>query len=348
MENIGKEINSSIKIQANSGFLNQIDNFSMEVKDGKIAKATISIGIASYPDHGETAKELFTLADNLIYKIKGEGKNNVKIPTEEDLKASAEEFGRMSFLLIEAIEKRKVIPYFQPIVDTHTLEPYAYEVLMRIEDNKEIMPAYKFIEIAETLGLVHKLDYILMEKASEKISKYIKEQNKDIKVFFNLSPKSLIIKDFIDNVKNIMKNSNLPSNYIVFEITERDTIKNIDILKKFVQALKIEGFSFAIDDFGSGFASYAYIKHFPIDYVKIDGEIVRTMMTNRVDEAFIKSTVTLAKVLNIKTIAEFVENEEVLNSLKLVNVDFAQGYYVGKPDRELLYAPSFGERAIKN
>jgi EAL domain-containing protein (putative c-di-GMP-specific phosphodiesterase class I) len=100
--------------------------------------------------------------------------------------------------------------------------------------------------------------------------------------------------------------------------------------------LKLEGFSFAIDDFGAGFASYAYIKHFPIDFVKIDGEIVRTMTSNKIDEAFIKSTVTLTKALNMKTIAEFVENEETLQALISAGIDFVQGYYVGKPSENLL------------
>ncbi len=314
--------------------LNNIDNFFMEIDKNKIVKATVSIGIASYPDHGKTPKELFTIADNMVYKAKEEGKNTIKIPTHEDLKAAAEEFGKMNFLLMDAVEKRKIIPFFQPIVDINTLKPHAYEVLMRIEDDGEIIPAYKFIEVAEMLGLVYKLDHILMEKAIEKFAKHLKDQDENIKIFFNLSPKSLVIKDFIDNVKNIISDYNVPHKNVVFEITERDTIRNLDALKKFVQALKLEGFSFAIDDFGSGFASYAYIKHFPIDYVKIDGEIVRTMISNKVDDAFVKSTVTLSKMLNIKTIAEFVESEDVLNALKIANVDYAQGYHIGKPAKE--------------
>jgi len=319
---------------ASKRLLDDINKFSMEVNDGKYAKATISIGVAVYPDHAKTAKELFVLADNLLYKMKEEGKNGIKLPSDEDLRVVAEEFGKISFLLMETIDKKKVIPYFQPIVDIKTMKPYAYEVLMRIEDNGEILSAYKFIEIAETLGLVYKLDYILIEKAIDTIIKHQLPDN--IKIFFNLSPKSLIIGDFIDKVKSILTQYSFPPNRIVFEITERDTIKNIEIIKKFVQALRLEGFSFAIDDFGAGFASYAYIKHFPIDFVKIDGEIVRTMTSNKIDEAFIKSTVTLTKALNMKTIAEFVENEETLQALISAGIDFVQGYYVGKPSENLL------------
>lgn len=326
--------NAEQAFSASKRLLDDIGKFSMEVSDGKYAKATISIGVAVYPDHAKTAKELFVLADNLLYKMKEEGKNGIRLPSDEDLRVIAEEFGRISFLLMETIEKKKVIPYFQPIIDVKTMKPYAYEVLMRIEDNKEILPAYKFIEIAETLGLVYKLDYILIEKAIDTITKH--ELSEDIKIFFNLSPKSLIIGDFIDKVKSILTQYNFPSNRVVFEITERDTIKNIEIIKKFVQALKLDGFSFAIDDFGAGFASYAYIKHFPIDFVKIDGEIVRTMISNKIDEAFIKSTVTLTKALNMRTIAEFVENEETLKALMSVGVDFVQGYYIGKPSKDLL------------
>jgi EAL domain-containing protein (putative c-di-GMP-specific phosphodiesterase class I) len=127
----------------------------------------------------------------------------------------------------------------------------------------------------------------------------------------------------------------------VFEITERETVKNISLLAHFIMKLKNEGFMFAIDDFGSGFSSFHYIKNFPIDFIKIEGDFIRNILSDDVDKAFVKSALTLAEGLNIRTVAEYVENGEVLASLKELGVDDAQGYFIDKPAPALLENNTF-------
>jgi EAL domain-containing protein (putative c-di-GMP-specific phosphodiesterase class I) len=137
-------------------------------------------------------------------------------------------------------------------------------------------------------------------------------------------------------VHSLARAHNLETERVVFELTERETVSNMALLEKFVLDLKMEGFNFAIDDFGSGFSSYHYIKHFPIDVIKIEGEFIRNMLQDDKYMAFVKSIVTLAQNLGMKTIAEFVEDEEVLQAIRDLGIDYAQGYFVGRPSQELI------------
>jgi len=171
------------------------------------------------------------------------------------------------------------------------------------------------------------MDYIVIEKAFRKI----RETGYAGYLFINLSPRSLIIGEFIDNITSLVHTYGIEKSKIVFEITERETVKSFALLEKFVQNLKMEGFNFAIDDFGSGFSTFHYIKKFPIDYIKIDGEFILNIHKDEKDLAFVKSIVALAKELNVKTIAEFVENEEVMHFLKEIGIDFAQGFHIARP-----------------
>ncbi|HFC96967.1 MAG TPA: bifunctional diguanylate cyclase/phosphodiesterase, partial [Thermosulfurimonas dismutans] len=312
--------------------LKNIEEFSLISPEGQKVKATASIGIAVFPDHARDAKQLFLIADNMLYKAKREGKNKVALPSPEDLSLIAEEVLKKSSILSTAVEEKRVLPYFQPIVDVHTLEARAYEVLMRIEQpDGRILPAREFIHIAETSGLLQRMDLTLLENAARRIS----AEATEAEFFFNLSPKSLVLPSFIEEVRYILRKYNVPPHRIVFELTERETVKNLKILKDFVRNLKKDGFKFAVDDFGSGFSSFTYIKHFPIDYLKIEGDFIRSMARNKVDLALVQSAVTLARTLNIKTIAEFVEDEEIFRKVREVGIDLAQGYYLGKPRREI-------------
>jgi EAL domain-containing protein (putative c-di-GMP-specific phosphodiesterase class I) len=146
----------------------------------------------------------------------------------------------------------------------------------------------------------------------------------------------LILGEFIPSVLKLTREYDIDPHKIVFEITERDTVKNISLFEKFVDNLKFEGFKFAIDDFGAGFSSFHYIKRLPLDFVKIEGDFIRSMVSNKKDMAIVKTLLALAKGFNIKTIAEYVENQDILVSTNTLGIDYAQGYYVGMPSQELV------------
>ncbi|MCK9337438.1 MAG: GGDEF domain-containing phosphodiesterase [Arcobacteraceae bacterium] len=309
-----------------------VNDFEMLNPDSTKIKMTVSIGISVYPQHASTQKELFIIADSMMYKAKEEGKNTIKFPSENDILSIVKEQKEKSSLLLEAISNNKIIPFFQPIQNSFDDKIQIHELLMRIEIDGHLTTAADFIEVAESMSLIHRMDLIVVEQAFRKIQI---ERYQGI-LFINLSPKSLVIGDYTQQLGNLVNKYNIDKSKIVFEITERETVKNFSLLEKFVFNLKLDGFQFAIDDFGSGFSSFHYIKKFPIDYLKIDGDFIININKDAKDRAFVQSILTLAKELKIKTVAEFVEDEDIVNTLKALGVDFLQGYHVGRPSRDFI------------
>ena len=306
---------------------NAIDRIVLNAPDGSKVKGTVSIGVTVYPDHGTTARDLFLVADNMMYRAKREGKNTLQFPSPDDVAEVFKEIGEKSLFILNAIEERRIVPYFQPIVDVATGQVAIHELLMRIELNGELITASEFIEIAENMGVVHKLDYILLEKAFQQAN----DMGYEGKIFVNLSPRAMIVNEFILRIRRLATDHRIEPSRIVFEITERETVRNLSTLERFVRDLKGEGFQFAIDDFGSGFSSFAYIKRFPIDYIKIDGEFIRNMVLDNRDRAMVKSVTTLAEELGIRTVAEYVEDEEILDAVRRAGINYAQGFFLGHP-----------------
>lgn len=309
---------------------------ALEAPDGTRVKATISVGVALFPDHATDIKDLFLFADNMMYKAKSDGKNRIGLPNEDDVVEIFRNMGEKSLVVSSAIEERRIVPYFQPIVDMNG-QVLAVEVLSRIQLTDGLLGAHDFIEITEKLGLIHKLDAVVMEKAFEQVVAH----GYAGLIFLNLSPRALVMREFIKLIKDMSQRFGISPQRIVFEITERDTVKNLGLLEKFVTELNTEGFRLAIDDFGSGFSSFHYLKHFPIDFVKIEGDFVVNMASDPRDAAFVKSIAALVQELGIRAIAEFVETEEVLECVRSAGIEFAQGFYVGRPTPDLTQAASF-------
>lgn len=315
----------------------KIELFSL--KDGnsqKTVSLTASIGISVYPYSAANEKDMFLLADNMMYKAKNEGKNVVYMAKEEDVVSVYKALSEKSKMVLNALEHDLIVPYFQPIKELSTDKIIAHELLMRIKLNADtgngyvIISAGEFIEIAENIGVAHKLDLLLLEKAFKKV----KDENYNSVLFINLSPKSLILSDYVKTVKILSLKYNIDVSKIVFEITERETVRNITLLEKFVANLKYEGFRFAVDDFGSGFSSFLYIKRFHIDFIKIDGEFIRGILKDKVDRAVVASSISIAKEMGIKTIAEFIESYEIAAELKKLNIDYGQGFFIGRPSEK--------------
>jgi diguanylate cyclase (GGDEF)-like protein len=311
--------------------MDNLKELYISAPDGSHVKATVSIGIAVFPDHAEDAKDLFIFADNMMYKAKAEGRNRISMPTQQDILEVFKTLGEKTLIVSNAIEEKKIVPYFQPVMNTATGAIECHEVFSRIETDKGVLTAAEFIDIAERLGAIGKLDLILIEKVFEKI----KENGYKGSIFINLSSKSLIIAEFLPSIIKLSRKYEIDRSKIVFETTEKDTLKNITLLEKFIDNLKFEGFKFAIDDFGSGFSCFYYVKRFPIDYVKISGEFIRSILRSNKDLAIVKTMTLLAKEFNIITVAEHVENKDILDSVKKIGIDYAQGVYIGTPESEL-------------
>jgi len=310
------------RIMRNLNAMNSLTPSGEELETG------LSMGVAVYPEHAASAKDLFMFADNMMYKAKGLGKNRIYIPNEEDVVEVFKDISEKSLLISKAIKEKRIIPYFQPMMGSESGLIEAVEVLSRIQlPDNQIMGAHEFIEIAETMGVIHCLDFAVMEKAFEQVNR----EGFEGLIFLNMSPRSLVLSEFIPEVKRITLDAGIDPTRVVFEITERDTVKNMTMLEKFVTSLKAEGFMLAIDDFGSGFSSFHYLKHFPIDFVKIEGEFVANMVNDAKDSAVVRCIASLAHELNARTIAEYVESEAVLQAVKSINITLAQGYHIRRP-----------------
>lgn len=314
---------------------------------GEKVHLTCSIGLANYPEHADSAKDLFIVSDNMMYKGKRNGKNQYCFPDEDELAELYRSNTEKSAFIMQSLADEDCIePHFQPILSfENSNNIQVHELLMRIRKDDKLISAGEFIDIAENMGVVHQLDYLLIKKAFTKMQ----QQNYQGLMFINISPRALILNEFINKVKELAREYEIQPNHIVFEITERETVRNISLLEKFVRELKFEGFMFAIDDFGSGFSSFHYLKRFPIDYLKIEGEFISNMLNDRIDFAFVESAVTLAKSIGIETVAEFIESEEVLQAVRKCGITMAQGYFIGKAEAEFLTeVPDRVQQSLQN
>jgi diguanylate cyclase (GGDEF)-like protein len=302
---------------------------SMAVPDGAVVSGSVSIGMATYPDHAVAMKDLFLFADNMMYRAKAEGKNRVVVPDAQDVIDVFRTLGEKSMLILNAVEKRSVVPFFQPIINVIGGEVEAIEVLSRIrtEDGRYVI-ADEYVAIAEKMGVMHKLDFIQLEKTLEAVE----ATGYGGYLFINMSPRALVLNDFVQETRRIASRFKIDPTRLVFEITERETIKNMALLERFIGTLRSEGFKLAIDDFGSGFSSFHYVKRFPIDFLKIEGDFILGMANSEKDRALVRSIVTLSKDLGIRTVAEYVEDQAVLDQVVAQGIDLAQGFYIHRPN----------------
>lgn len=309
-----------------------IEAIEVMTPDGIRLRGTASIGLAVYPDHADSAKDLLLFADNMMYRAKAAGKDQVAIPTQEDVVDIFRDISLKSVMVLEAIEARRVVPFFQPILAVAENRIVAYEVLSRIELNGDVIRADEFVEIAEKMGVIHRLDMLVIEQALTTLA----ARGHAGEIFINLSPRALVLKEFARDLRRLIEASGIAPHNIVFEITERDTVKSLAVLERFLNDLKADGFKLAIDDFGSGFSSFHYLRRFPIDYLKIEGDFIANMLNSEKDHTFVTSIRSLAREMGITVVAEYVESAEVLDELVKLEIQCAQGYYIGRPARDLL------------
>ena len=309
---------------------------SLEAPDGQAVHISATVGVALCPDHAETARDLFLIADNMMYQAKGAGKARVLLAGEDDVAEVFRGVGEQNFAITAALRERRFVPHFQPIVAARCVgPPLGFEVLCRLRDDGGESADASFIPAAERMGVVHRIDYQVMEHAFEAI----RRAGFSGRLFVNLSPNSLIVDEFIPTVVRLADDAGIDPGQVVFELSERETVRNITLLERFVGELKLRGFRFAVDDFGSGFSSFHHLRHFPIDYVKIDGQFIGNLTRDERDRVFVRHVAAMARELGVGTIAAFVEDAEVLDAVRAAGIDYVQGYYIGRPSATLGWGP---------
>ncbi len=299
-----------------------------ELPVGKI-RSTASFSMVSFPEDGQTEAQIYSAMDVVLYKAKTRGKNQVMTAESEEDRSMMSIFKQGEFLR-KAIRENRIEVFLQPLVDVRTREPMAFESLVRIRDGEIIIPAEEFIEVAEDLGLAKELDREVFRKGLAHYA-VIAKKHPNVKMFFNLFPRSFSDIEWVRGMPEMIRSAGVPCESIVLEITEREALPNLTHVRAVIEELRAYRISVALDDFGSGFSSFLYLKYLSIDYVKIEGSFVRNIVADERDRIIVEQINSMAHQFGLKTVAEFVEDEMTASLLAEIGVDFAQGYHYGRP-----------------
>ena len=297
-----------------------------------------SIGVAMIkPGEELTASEVLARAAQACFEAKTHGRNKVHLFNHNDMemhiiRSAADWVPRIR----EALTNNRLCMYYQPVIDVNSGKITGHEALIRMldHDGSLIMPD-NFIPIAERMGLIHDIDLWVINHAIDVLQK-MPENYQHLTLNINLSMYAFQDPTLLPLVRNKLTTTGVAAHRITFEITETAAVANYANTRKIIKKLRKLGCRFALDDFGTGFSSFNYIKQFPVDYLKIDGSFIRNLVYDPVDQQLVKSMTEVARTLNKKIVAEYVENDEILSLLKEYGVDLAQGHFIGCPEKEML------------
>jgi diguanylate cyclase (GGDEF)-like protein/PAS domain S-box-containing protein len=312
--------------------INRILQEMVFISAGKQFAASASIGIAVFPLHGSSASELIANADMAMYRAKELGRNQYHIfDPSYDYRSKSSQIVYWRRLLEDAIANDKFILFYQPILNVKTNTVSHYECLIRLQaKDGSIIPPADFVYRAEELGLISKIDRIAVKKAVEKHLEF-KRQGKFIKLSVNISRRSLEDSYIFGDIAKIFSDKEVDQKMIIFEITDNAAISNYHSTNALINRIKDLGCMLALNDFGVEYPSLQYLKSAPVDYVKIDGSLIKHIDKNADDKIFVRTLAEIAQAFGKKTVAEFVESEDILHILKEFGIDYAQGYHIGRP-----------------
>ncbi|MDX1810281.1 MAG: PAS domain S-box protein [Sulfurospirillaceae bacterium] len=289
-----------------------------------------SIGIAVYPEHGNSFETLFQNADTAMYKAKDTGKNTFSFFTEQMKHFLIGKF-KLQNDLKKAILNNEFILHYQPQISRINGRIVGAEALIRWKHPQiGIIPPMDFIPIAESSGLIVKIGEWVIQEACKQAALWNK-QGMNICIAVNISALQFKRGNFKEVIIEALSSSGLDPNFLELELTESIMINEADNILQVVKALKKLGIQLSIDDFGTGYSSLAYLKRFAIDKLKIDKSFIQDIVHDNDDAIIVKTIIQMAKNLNLKTVAEGVENQEVLAILDSYGCDEIQGYYFSRP-----------------
>lgn len=302
--------------------------------EGQNLRLTTSLGIATYPDHGDNAEELIAHADTAMYQAKDHGKNGWRVYSP-DHDASKEMLHRLTWQerISNAFENNLFRLHFQGVYNTASGELSHLEALVRMLDERDpslvIMPGH-FIPVAEKTGKILDIDRWVIKESIRLLAK----ETKLSAIAVNISGRSFDDPYLPNYIQEQLRKYAVEPSRLMVELTETAAVSDLHDAQRFIESLHQSDIKVCLDDFGSGFSSFAYLKHLRADILKIDGLFIRDLPNDHDNQVFVKSIVDVAKGMHKITIAEFVENEDTLHMLRNFGVDLVQGYYLDMPQEE--------------
>lgn len=310
-----------------------VNDFTFHYADQSFS---ISLSIGVIPVNGDVTdiEAILSDVDSACYVAKQSGRNRVHITQENDAEVVKyrNDIAGMQNIKLALAEERLTL-FYQPVYEIlqDNVQISHCEILLRIRsETGELFSPAEFIPIAEKYNVMTEIDRWVFSNALN----WIVEHQDDYEVprlLINLSGLSFINDEFLEYVSEQLQTRDIDTNKIAFEITETSAMDNMDKANVFIKRIRELGCRFALDDFGSGFSTFAYLKRLPIDYLKIDGSLVKNMASDNIDKEMVRAINEIGHTVGAKTIAEFVEDEETLAALRDMGVDYAQGYGLCKP-----------------
>lgn len=295
-------------------------------------RVTVSIGLARFPEDGSNAGELLSRADLAMYRGKERGRNQL-CSYEASAEWEKQTVSRLDWYqrIRDALEHDRFVLLAQPILDLRTQRVTSYELLLRMRSSRgELILPGMFLDTAERAGLIQEIDRWVACRAIRLLAEH-QDAGGDITFEVNLSGKAFDDNGLLQTISAELTATGADPRNLIFEVTESAAISNLSEAQRFILTLKGLGCRFALDDFGIGFSSFNHLKHLAVDYLKIDGSFIRDLASSNVDQHLVKAMVGLARALGKTTIAEYVNDEATVRILQAYGVDYAQGYYIGRP-----------------
>lgn len=299
---------------------------------GQNLRVSASVGIVLFPTQADNVNDLLACGDMALIQAKEKGFGHWHL-FEEGSKTRERLHKRIYWRgeVTRALTDDRFVLYFQPIMDIKGNRISHYEVLLRMcDDHGNIILPAQFIDTVERIGMIHDVDRLVVKKAIGCMAE-LRNRGQDVVLAVNLSGRAFNDPQLLSHVRDELNQSGVDSSKLIFEITETAAVSDFAEAKTLMLAIKELGCQFALDDFGIGFSSFYYLKQLPVDYLKIDGSFIRHLAESFDDQIIVQAMSQVATGFGKKTVAEFVENEVSLSLLRKYNIDFAQGYLIGKP-----------------
>jgi diguanylate cyclase (GGDEF)-like protein/PAS domain S-box-containing protein/excisionase family DNA binding protein len=299
---------------------------------GCLSTLTASIGIATYPFNGADAATLLANADIAMYQAKDNGRNRVRLH-DQDPDELRRTHRRVHWAreLREVLDEDRVVLYSQPVIRLADRKSVHEEILVRILDrNGALILPGEFMEVADSLGMAQEIDLRVLCKVVEVLQRP-EYRGRKARFFVNLSRSSISDPDWVRRFQSILAAASVDHSQLVFEITETAAMSSVDVAQGFIAQTKSMGCRFALDDFGAGFSSFYFLKRFDVDYLKIDGSLVRELAADNASRLFVRALCDVASGLSKQVVAEWVEEQSVMDVLVGMGVQFGQGFLFSRP-----------------